>query len=78
MCWLGDCEIGRSAKVDAEAERAERAAKMATLKSLRLTTRFLLPEADLQVSFPEDLDCSLLVAALTRPKASAAKVDVIF
>ena len=55
-------EIGRTAMAVAEAERAERAAKMARLKLLR--TQFLLAEADLQASFAEEIDCSLLLAAL--------------
>jgi len=65
MSWLRHGEFGRSAKAVAEAERAERAAKMARLKSLR--TQLLLAEAGLQVSFAEELDCSLLLAALKDP-----------
>lgn len=69
MRWLRHDEFGRSAKAIAEAERAERAAKMARLRSLR--TQSLLAEADLQVSFTEELDCSLLLAALRDPGGSA-------
>ena len=70
MCWLGDSDIGRSAKAVAEAERAERAAKTARLKSLRMATQLFLPETDLQGSFPEELDCSQLVAALTSRRSA--------
>ena len=70
MCWLGNREIRRSAKVIAEAERAERAAKTARLKSLRMAT-----QSDLKVSFPEELDCSLLVAALTQGEPTAKSFD---
>ncbi len=52
-------ENGRSGMAFAEAERA---AKMARLKSLR--TQFLLAEADLQAPFTEEIDCSLLLTAL--------------
>ena len=62
-------EFGRSAKAVVEDQRAERAAKMARLRLLR--TRFLLAEADLQASFNEELDCSLLLAALRDPTESA-------
>jgi len=55
-------EPGQSMLAILEAEWAERAAKAARLKSLR--TQFLLAEADLQVSFAEEIDCTLLVAAL--------------
>jgi hypothetical protein len=65
MCWLGNSTVRRSAKVIAEAERAERAAKTARLKSLRMAT-----QSDLNVSFPEELDCSLLVAALIQGESS--------
>jgi hypothetical protein len=66
MCWLENRKISCSAKVMAEAERAERAAKTARLKSLRMAT-----QSDLKVSFPEELDCSLLIAALTQGESSA-------
>ncbi|RWO52993.1 hypothetical protein [Mesorhizobium sp.] len=66
MCWLENRQITRSAKVMAEAERAERAAKTARLKSLRMAT-----QSDLRFSFPEELDCSLLIAALTQGDSSA-------
>lgn len=69
MGWLADTEIRRSAKAVAEAECAERAAKTARLKLLR--TQIFLPEADFEVSFIEEIDCSLVVAALTEPKESA-------
>lgn len=65
MCWLGNSTVRRSAKVIAEAERAERAAKTARLKSLRMAT-----QSDLNVSFREELDCSLLVAALIQGDSS--------
>lgn len=65
MCWLGNSTIRRSAKAIAEAECAERAVKTARLKSLRMAT-----QRDLTVSFPEELDCSLLVAALTQGESS--------
>ena len=45
-----------------EAGCAERAAKMARLKSLRM--QCLLPEVDSQGTFAEEIDCTLLVAAL--------------
>jgi hypothetical protein len=64
MRWLRRDEFGLSAKMVAEAERAERATKMARLRLLR--TQFLLAEVDLQVSFVEELDCSLLLEALER------------
>jgi hypothetical protein len=66
MCWLENRKISCSAKVMAEAERAERAAKTARLKSLRMAT-----QSDLKVSFPEELECSLLIAALTQGESSA-------
>lgn len=59
MCWLGRSD--RSAKAIAETERAERAEKTARLRSLRMEA-----QSDLKDSFPEELDCSLLVAALTQ------------
>ncbi len=55
-------ETGQSVLATLQAECAERAAKAARLKSLRM--QLLLPEADLQVSFTEEIDCTLLVAAL--------------
>lgn len=55
-------EPGQSLLAILEAERAERAAKAARLKSLR--TQFLLAEADPRVSFAEEIDCTVLVAAL--------------
>lgn len=55
-------ENGQSKMAVAEAERAARAAKMARLKSLR--TQSLLAEADLQVTCTEEIDCSLILAAL--------------
>ncbi|MGX5800329.1 hypothetical protein ACWGS9_03710 [Bradyrhizobium sp. Arg314] len=45
-----------------EAECAERAAKAARLKSLRM--QFLMVEAGLQVAFVEEIDCTVLAAAL--------------
>lgn len=66
MCWLENRKISRSAKVMAEAERAERAAKTARLRSLRMAT-----QSDLRFSFPEELDCSLLIAALTQGEPPA-------
>lgn len=66
MSWLENRQITRSAKVMAEAERAERAAKTARLRSLRMAT-----QSDLRFSFPEELDCSLLIAALTQGDSSA-------
>ncbi|ESY64318.1 hypothetical protein X742_26425 [Mesorhizobium sp. LNHC232B00] len=59
-------ENGRSEIAVAEAERAARAAKMARLKSLR--TQSLLAEADLQVFCTEEIDCSLILAALREPR----------
>lgn len=53
-------ENGQSEMAVAEAERAARAAKMARLKSLR--TQSLLAEADLPCT--EEIDCSLILAAL--------------
>ncbi|MDX8456325.1 hypothetical protein RFM98_26665 [Mesorhizobium sp. VK9D] len=55
-------EPGQSLLAILEAERAERAAKAARLKSLR--TQFVLAEADPRVSFAEEIDCTVLVAAL--------------
>lgn len=57
-------KIGRTAKAVVEAERAERTAKTARLKLLRLATQISLPEAEPQVGFTEELDCSLLGSAL--------------
>ena len=71
MCWLEDIGSARSAKAVAEVERAERAAKTARLKSLRMA-QILLREADPYACFTEELDCSLLVEALTaEPNAYA-------
>jgi len=69
MRWLRHGEFDLSARAAAEAERAERASKMARLRLLR--TQFLLAEADLQVSFVEELDCSLLIEALRDPGESS-------
>ena len=69
MRWLRHGEFDMSAKAVAEAERAERASKMARLRSLR--TQFLLAETDLQVSFVEELDCSLLLEALRDTRESS-------
>lgn len=66
MCWLEDRRRARSAKSIIELECAKRAAKTARLKSLRLIQA--LPEADPHVSFNEELDCSVLVAALARER----------
>ena len=55
-------EIGQSTLAILQAECAERAAKAARLKSLR--TQFLLAEADPQLSFAEQIDCTVLAAAL--------------
>ncbi|KAA3448793.1 hypothetical protein C7I87_20660 [Mesorhizobium sp. SARCC-RB16n] len=67
--WLRYGEFGLSAKAVAEAERAERATKMTRLRLLR--TQFLLAEADRQVSFVEELDCSLLLEALRDNRESS-------
>jgi hypothetical protein len=64
MCWLGDRPVARSAKAIIEVECAERVAKTARLKSLRMAQ--ILLEADPCVSFNEELDCSVLVAVLAR------------
>ena len=64
MCWLGDRPGARSAKAVIEVERAERVAKTARLKSLRMAQ--ILLEADPCVSFNEEIDCSVLVAVLAR------------
>lgn len=64
MCWLGNSTTRHSAKVLAEAERAERTAKTARLKSLRMAT-----QSDLKAM--DELDCSLLIAALTQGELSA-------
>jgi len=64
MCWLGDRRDARSAKAVIEDECAERVAKTARLKSLRMAQ--ILPEADLPVSFNEELDCSVLLAVLAQ------------
>jgi hypothetical protein len=64
MCWLEDRRSARSAQSIIELECAERAAKTARLKSLRMVR--ILQEADTHVSFNEELDCSVLVAALAR------------
>lgn len=55
-------EIGQSTLAIIQAACAERAAKAARLKSLR--TQFLLAEADPQISFAEQIDCTVLAAAL--------------
>ncbi len=55
-------EFGQSTLAILEAECAERAAKAARLKSLR--TQFLMAEADPQISFAEEIDCTVLAAAL--------------
>ena len=64
MCWLGDRPGARSAKAVIEVECAERVAKTARLKSLRMAQ--ILLEADPCVSFNEEIDCSVLVAVLAR------------
>jgi hypothetical protein len=64
MCWLEDRRGARSAQSSIELECAERAAKTARLKSLRMA--LILSEADTHVSLNEELDCSVLVAALAR------------
>ncbi|OHV88416.1 hypothetical protein [Mesorhizobium sp. ORS 3428] len=55
-------EIGQSTLAILEAECAERAAKAARLKLIR--TQFLLAEADLRISFAEEIDCTVLGEAL--------------
>lgn len=55
-------EFGQSTLAVLEAEYAKRAAKAARLKSLR--TQLLMAEADPQVFFAEEIDCTVLVAAL--------------
>jgi len=64
MCWLGDHQGAQSAKAVIEVECAERLAKTARSKSLRMVQ--ILPKADPRVSFHEELDCSVLVAVLAR------------
>ncbi|MER8402286.1 hypothetical protein [Mesorhizobium sp. M0306] len=70
MCWLENKKLIRSAKLIAEAEHAERTEKTARLRSLRMAA-----QSDLKVPFVEELDCSLLVAALTRGELSAEPSD---
>ncbi|MDX8458832.1 hypothetical protein [Mesorhizobium humile] len=55
-------EFGQSTLAILEAECAERAAKAARLKSLR--QQFLLAKAELRISFTEEIDCTVLAAAL--------------
>jgi len=60
-------EVPRFAKAVIEAECAERAAKTARLKSLRMA-QILQQEP----SFNEELDCSALIAALTQERICSA------
>lgn len=70
MSWLENSKPPRSAKLIAEAEHAERIEKTARLRSLRMAS-----QSDLKVPFVEELDCSLLVAALTSGELSAEPAD---
>lgn len=70
MCWLENRRLNRSAKLIAEAEHAERTEKTARLRSLRMAA-----QSDQKAPFLEELDCSLLVAALTQGELSAEPAD---
>ncbi|MER9071621.1 hypothetical protein NKH80_02155 [Mesorhizobium sp. M0904] len=70
MCWLENRKLIRSAKIIAEAEHAERSEKTARLRSLRMAA-----QSDLKAPFLEELDCSLVVAALTQGELSAKLPD---